>query len=318
VTITVADAAPLAPSQLRIVEAATHRFDADLSSALPQSANRVRQWLGGDIASFALAGLSSGSFPALLLPFWLSTDAEREADIEFHVDLAYSTLNGFCFIRLIDDVADGDRLDDRRRLLPSCAVFHAAFQAAYHRHFPQGHQFWPLFHAALSEQAEATTVDSHSRRIDAVTFRCYSSRKFSAAKIPVAAVLHRYEREHLIASWARCIDCLGRLYQMVNDVTGWQLDLKFGTKTFFLSEYDRTRLAGEPIGAWYKRHGLTWGLAQIASAVAEASAVASEIRCVPLGLFLRHREETLRRQLARCVRLSKFVRDNPPAASPRL
>lgn len=266
--------------------------------------------------AFALAGLNSESFPALLLPSWISTEAEREADIEFHVDLAYSTLNGFCFIRLLDDVADGDRSGDRRQILAASGLFHAAFQAAYHRHFPSDHEFWRRFHDAWNEQAEATSVDASLARVDADAFRCYSSRKFSASKIPAAAVLHRYGREALIAPWAHCIDCLGQLYQMVNDVTGWQLDRKFGIRTFFLSEYDRTGREGEPIGAWYKRHGLMWGVGQITDAVAAAKAVAGEMQCDHLELFLRHREQTLGQQLARCVRLSKFVPDDPFAPIP--
>ncbi len=291
-----------------IVATAAARFDADLGTALPSVAPALRRWLGGNVAAFAETGLVGDGFPALPLPFWADGEAPDEA---LHADLAYATLNGFCFIRLIDDVADGDRPDERRRLLPACGFFHSRFQAAYQRLFAPDDAFWPLFHGAWDEQANASAGDAQLADVTAGAFAALSSRKFSAARIPVAAVLHRRGAAADMPRWAAFVDRLGAFCQMANDVLGWQLDLQNGIRTRFLSEFGRQRLSGEPFGAWYRRVGLAWASDWLTAALnnLEEDAPAEAARH---WLGVRRRALGERLQLLR--EIVAFVPDDPAIA----
>src|ERR671919_2765727 len=78
------------------------------------------------------------AFPMLLLPWRLEESVRGLPDRAFHRDVVYSTLTGYYFVRMIDDLMDRDH-PPGRAVLPALIFFHTEFQLAYHRHFPYGH-----------------------------------------------------------------------------------------------------------------------------------------------------------------------------------
>jgi len=141
----------------RILQRAADRFYANLDAALPRTAPLIKARLkrvpaGPRTVEVCLA---TQSFPAFSMHWWITPAEARGTDGQFLEDLCYSTLNGYYFVRLIDNVQDGDGPSDLRQLLPAGGYFHAEFQSPYQRWFPADHPFWRDFQAAWNEQAEA-------------------------------------------------------------------------------------------------------------------------------------------------------------------
>ena len=243
-----------------IVAGAAQRLDTDLKAALPRSAGLVGAHfrLTGPPPLLAASLLGPRSFPSLLVPFWIAPATSR-TDREFASDVAYSTLNGFLFIRLIDNVMDGDGSAEQRKLLPALGFFHTRFQSPYHRYFPEGHPFWTFFQRAWDEHTDATTKDGFTELIDTETFVQVAGRKFSATKVPAAATALRYSMAAAIEPWCDFIDHLGAFAQMANDFFDWHHDDKFGIPTYLRSEWHRRRADGESLASWYVREGFEWG-----------------------------------------------------------
>ena len=141
-----------------LVTRAAQRFEVDLKATLPRSAARLLDWRSA--SSFAVGGLAVRSFPVLWLPHWIAASAGAAPDPSFQLDVAYSTINGYCAIRLLDDVTDGDRADWIRKLLPATAYFHSAFQFAFEKYFDAKHPFWQEFRTAWADQADAACDDA--------------------------------------------------------------------------------------------------------------------------------------------------------------
>lgn len=243
-----------------IVAGAAQRLDTDLKAALPGSAAVLGAHfkLTGPPSLLAASLLGPRSFPSLLVPFWMAPTTSQ-SDNEFVSDVAYSTLNGFLFIRLIDNVMDGDGSTEQRKLLPVLGFFHTRFQSPYCRYFPDGHPFWTFFRRAWDEHTDATTKDGFTEVMDTETFMQVAARKFSATKVPAAATALRYSMTAMIEPWCEFIDHLGAFAQMANDFFDWHHDDKFGIPTYLRSEWQRRRTDGESLASWYVREGFEWG-----------------------------------------------------------
>jgi hypothetical protein len=244
-----------------IISEAAARLDRDLKAALPRSAPAVAEHfkLAGSHSLLVGSLLGPRSFPSLVIPFWMAPETSWD-DRQFVSDVAYSTLSGFLFIRLIDNVMDGDSSAAQRKLLPSLGFFHTRFQAPYYRYFSDGHPFWTFFERAWYEHTDATTNDGFTDVIDADTFMQVAGRKFSATKVPVAATALRYSTSEIIEPWFEFIDHLGRFAQMANDFFDWHHDDKFSIQTHIRSEWSRRRSGDESLATWYLREGFEWGL----------------------------------------------------------
>jgi hypothetical protein len=198
------------------------------------------------------------SFPMLLLPWWAEKARRPAPDLSFQADLAYSTLCGYYYIRLIDNVMDGDVKVDPK-LLPALSFFHNQFQFAYQRHFSASHPFWKHFHRLWLRSAECAMRDASLPDSDQALFMQFAAQKVCAAKIPVAAVCFRDERPDLIGEWFPVVDLLGCWHQMMNDLFDWRKDMDHCNQTFFLSEARRRKAEDEPVDAWVIREGFAWG-----------------------------------------------------------
>ena len=89
---------------------------------------------------------AQGAFPLFEVPWWLEKTLRPSIDSDFQLDLVYASMNMYYYIRLIDNVMDGDVPTDLN-LLPALGVFHAEFQRPYERYFEYDHPFWEYFTA---------------------------------------------------------------------------------------------------------------------------------------------------------------------------
>jgi hypothetical protein len=243
---------------------AFQRFDENLRAALPRTTPHLLQYLQG-VPTRPEQIFDVRNFPHFLLPYWFSPRAEKVADAEFQIDLLYSSINGYYFIRLCDNIADNDSRQELRKLAPCTLYFDSEAIRPYRKYFPTAHKFWNLFDGLLAQQAEASAADGLLEDVDAETFACLSSRKFTGTKIPMSAVRFRYRGlESEFEQWLRLVDCLGNFAQFSNDFFDWHHDPTFGIITYLSSEW-RRRAPGDSVTTWFLREGFDWGVAELKS-----------------------------------------------------
>lgn len=238
------------------IDGAVQQFFDRLDTHLPECAALIGEWVQ------ALAGghgprayfTHPQAFPTLALPHWAAESPGIASDPEFQLQLAYSSICGYYFIRMIDNMMDREASREYS-LLPVLAFFHAEFQSVYQQCFDRDSDFWPRFRAAWYGTAEAAMLDAHSKRITLETFEAVSARKVRAASIPVVAVLVRHECRSRIPAWSELIYQLGRWHQMENDMFDWYKDQSNGNQTCFLSAAEHRRDANETAMAWIARTG---------------------------------------------------------------
>lgn len=272
------------------VRGAMQRLHVELAAATPQMAGSVTQWMrslagGGDPADYFSHPLA---FPTLQLPGWVAQSLGHEADETFQEDLAYSSINGYYFIRMIDNVMDGEATVEAR-LLPALAFFHSEFQGVYQARFATGHPFWALYRRVWLGTAEAAVVDGQLESITLEDFEQASARKVGAALIPVAAVCHRLGRADQIAPWSELVYRLGKWHQMLNDSFDWHKDSVHGNLTHFLSEAKRLKRPDESAMAWVVRCGFDGACETLRRWMHETRAMAATLDCPPLEQYLADR-----------------------------
>ena len=246
------------------VDTAFARMEARLS-ATPELRRRVFEWLGrlsptDDPADYFR---QRRTLPILTLPEWVGQSLGVEADDAFFDDLTYSTIAGYCHIRLLDDCMDDDPAGDAT-LLPATGFFHAEFQQTYAAYFESQHPFWEWFHSLWFGSAQAAIADARLKTITLRQFQEISALKVSPAKIPIVATCLRHGKPDALPARLALCDRLGAIAQMTDDVFDWQDDLEDqGRTTYFLSEAKRRRTRREPAAAWILREGFGWGVATI-------------------------------------------------------
>jgi hypothetical protein len=244
------------------IDAVVGRIGADLGASSPVLAGQVLRWIrrispGGEPAAHFL---DVRMFPILALPDFVLESLAVAAEAKFHKSLISSTVHGYYYIRLIDGIVDGDRdFDLERKILPVAGYFLSEFQLGYQKHFSAEHEFWQVFRRLWRASAASTAEDAMQRAVGFSEFERVSSRKFSAAGIPVAATCHRYGRADLLPAWLELVDGLGRWSQMADDILDWHQDRSLGRATYFLTEGERQRRCNEPLEEWILREGCDWG-----------------------------------------------------------
>jgi hypothetical protein len=269
------------------VSRALQRLQAELAEATPQMAGPVTDWMR-ELAGGAepLAYFSHPmAFPTLQLPGWVAHSLGGGIDAAFEEDLAFSSINGYYFIRMIDNVMDGEATVETR-LLPALASFHSAFQGVYQAHFAAEHPFWALYRRVWLGTAEAAVVDARLGSITREAFEEASARKVGAALIPVAAVCHRLGRAEQIAPWAELVHRLGKWHQMLNDSFDWHKDSVHGNTTYFLSEAQRLKHPDESPMAWVVRCGFDGACDTLRGWMHEVQVLAATLGCPPLVQYL--------------------------------
>jgi len=270
----------------------------DLDAAAPHTSQRIRSWLESLFGPVALHKVFTqpGAFPLLLLPWWLEASV-REPDLSLQRELATSSISGYLYIRLIDNLMDGDAPADVG-LLPALSLLHTRFTDPFRKWFGHQHPFWEEFHSIWFETAEVTLRDSTLDSIDRSQFETISARKTGAANIPVAAIAHAIDRPDLLPDWYQLIDRFGCWHQMVNDLFGWHKDLRNGKTTFLLSEGRHATSSAEPIEEWFSRSGFDWAIQQLDGWMDVLRVLGDRIGSHDLMLYLDTRHAQLHDQVA--------------------
>lgn len=236
------------------------------------------------------------AFPLVLLPWWMEESFQPLPMQEFQSAVVYSSLNGYYYTRLIDNIMDGDGSQERP-LLPAAHFFLVQSQLAYYPYFPANHPFWQFFLTTLVRAGETAIRDAATADIDLATFREISAQKVCGAKIPLAAVAHHYGRTHLIAPWSAFVNQFGRWHQMTDDLFDWHKDLQTGSSTYILSEGKRQ--AGETaVADWIVSEGFDWGCRQLEIWFLELRDIAYQLQSPPLAAYLDLRQELFQKQQA--------------------
>ena len=278
----------------RAIAAVVARLDSEMRRNAPFLADRALAWLRSFSPTEQIEESITHprSFPLILLPCWLERSLGDDGAGTLQSDLIYSSLNGYFFIRLLDNVMDGEATVEQR-LLPAAGFFHAHFQRPYHEHFEPGHPFWSFFFETWTQAAEATTRDAFLETVEESDFLAVSGRKFLAAKIPIAAVCFRYQRRDLLAEWCGFLDRLGCWHQMVNDLFDWLKDEHLGHNTFILCEARRRRQPGEAVAGWMAREGFVWAIARLNRWMSDLQSWAPRLGCPQVEPYLRFRSSVL-------------------------
>src|SRR5713101_4531060 len=290
------------------VSAAIERICSTLQTHAPFLSREVSRWIrqispnGDPQAHFSHLRM----FPLLQLPEWLVETLPVEPDCAFQKSLIYSSVNGYYYIRLTDDVMDGDR--DRKlelSILPTAGFFCSQFQFFYQVHFPPQHAFWPNFHELWIASCESAAHDASLSTVSWSDFERVASRKYSAACIPVAAVCHYYDHPELLAPWLEFTQSLARWSQMLDDMLDWHSDRRDQRATYFLSEGERRKRDGESLDQWVAREGCTWGFDILDQWMGGMRTGAAELSSTGLQAYLGQREIWLQGQ--KTVMLNGFA-----------
>src|SRR5579871_608093 len=237
---------------------ALRRALTDLDLGCPVIATQVSQWLAlrCDSGQPEDYFIRPESLPLLVLPWWLEKTIHSEIDIAFQTDLMYSTINGYYFSRMLDDLMDGHEV--HRAAAPALYPFYIRFLTTYFKYFAYSEPFWSEVHRNVIFTAEAAAVETTLEAIDEAEFLKVSARKTAAGVIPMAAVCFRYCRPDLLAAWEAMFVRLARWHQMRDDVLDWSADYELRHRTWLLSEAERQRAGRESVPEWIGRQGFRW------------------------------------------------------------
>jgi hypothetical protein len=241
------------------------------------------------------------AFPMLLLPWWMEQTLRARPNVDFQSDLIYSTINGYYFIRMIDNVMDGHSTVEQK-LLPMLGFFHMQFHSIYQRYFTHDHPFWPVFERVAIQSAESAMRDAGMDEITLAEFRAVAGRKVAGGKIPLAAVSFHYDQPHVYDNWQIFYDKLGCWHQMVNDLFGWIKDLGNQTPSYFLSECRRRKEPEQSIAEWVVREGFTWGVETLDTWLNEMQDLARSLQSRELLAYLQYRRRYMAEQATQIQR----------------
>lgn len=244
------------------VRDAAHRARDRVSEGMPG--------VGGDITRW-IAALTSGApperyflhpeaFPIFFFPWELEKSLRGRVDQAHQAAISYAGINLYYFVRMIDDVMDGDETV-KVHLLPALGHFYHEAERVLARLFPATHPFWNAYGRHWRTGAVAAIRDAAQEATDEQTYRETGGRKVEASKIGLAAVAHLAGRPEVPPAWERVHELFGYWHQMKNDLVDWARDRDKGHRTWLLAEGERRARSGEPLEAWMAREGFSWGLA---------------------------------------------------------
>lgn len=270
---------------------------ADAVDALFAEAVARMPKVGPDLVEWcrALAGgaspdryfLHAKAFPAVHLGDW-ALEATGGADSALRRDIVRSTVAGYYFVRMVDDVTD-DGCSSATRLLPTAGFLHHAFERPYRSWFPHDHPFWSGFADLWARSSEASAVDLSLDAIDETRFVEISAKKVIGALIPVSAVFHARGAADVPAQWTALVELIARYHQLSNDLAGWQADLAAGRNTWFLS---RGRVSNAvTILDWWIDEGLAWAQEQRSAWLRELATQAASSGSPGILTWVRQRAE---------------------------
>jgi hypothetical protein len=290
------------------VQLASRRVVAEITGKTSTLAGETLKWIARrcDVQQLESYFAHPQAMPLLALPWWLEKSIRGEVDRDFQSALMTSSMQGYLFIRMVDDLMDGHDID--RACLPALHLFSFEFQSAYFRYFSSGDPFWNHFGHSLASMAEAVSADCGLTEISAQEFAEVSARKSAAALIPLAAVCCRYGRLDLLPEWEGFLSLFARWHQMRDDIVDWSEDyassLTTGRSTWILSEAERRRSPDETVPVWMGRTGLSWAAGVMDGWKERIRSIANRLGSPELIQYLKGRDEMFSRQMAANIRLA--------------
>lgn len=285
------------PPRLRhAIAAGVRRICTEMDVSMPLTTSHVKKWLAYLAASEQPEAyyLRRGDLPMFLFP-WFLEKAQVKSDTAFLNDRVYSTINGFYYIRLLDDVTDRHAMNELG-LLPALGFFHTQFQSPYFKYFGADHPFWDYFRSIWFHSADVTMRDLRFSKVNRTQFIQIAAQKTCAVKIPIAAVAFKYGLEDTLEGWSKFMNVYGCWHQMANDLFHWHEDLSLNTSTFFLSEASGRKRRRETIPDWVVREGFDWGLEILNKWMEQAQERARKLECADLLHYLQYRSERVQRE----------------------
>lgn len=270
---------------------ASNRLCGNLSAVAPLVAKRAKVWMrklagGDDLPRYFL---HPAAFPLLSLSRWFAEAQGIAVDEALEAELTYSSLHGGYYVRLVDNVMD-ERKREERQLLPLLHVLHLEFVRPYAQLFTQEHPFWSDFSRTWGEMADTTLGDALAHDFDRADFERLSARKVCAAEIPVTAAAYRYGRVDALPSWLEFLALLGRWFQMFNDVRDWRTDQQRGIATWLNSEARRRQGSGtKEMVTFMHERGLEWACSVLSDWHRELDARAAALGAVHAQQFVSKR-----------------------------
>ena len=279
-----------------IAQAIERLLDA-MHTVAPSMTPHATAWMNG----LAKTGVAADyfqhplAFPMLLLPRWVEEAISDRVNENFQADLTYSSVSGYYFIRMIDNVMD-EQSALEMRLLPMTAFFHAEATVIYHQYFAAVHPFWNYFSRWNAQSAALAIADSMSDEISLAEFKQIAGKKVVGGKIPIAAVLAQHQRLDALSAWEDFYDKLSCWHQMFNDILSWRKDISHNSSSYFLCEGQRRKAEAESLFAWLIREGFGWGLGGLREWLAELKLLAEGLGSSNLSFYLQERERLLEAQ----------------------
>ncbi len=264
---------------------------AEISQTPSPLAAGTLAWLGKrcDLLNPAAYFTQVHSLPLLAFPWWLEESIHAPVEVDFQLDLMYSTVNLYYFTRMLDDVMDGHEI--QRAVLPALHPFHVRFMHPYHRLFGPQSPFWQEFHRLLAITVETTATEATLKEFTPGDFLNSTALKATAAAIPIAAVCVRFARLDLLPSWENMFSLFAKWHLMRDDLLDWGVDAKAGNPTWLLSEAQRRRSNGESLAEWMRREGFAWVKQIQKTWLDETIAAAAELNSPGLLNYLLEREK---------------------------
>lgn len=280
-------------SSLRLIvaEAVSTIYDY-MQASTPFMAKKAGEWMQQLSGTVRVEDyfLHPSAFPMFLLPWWVEKTLQPQPDEALQKAIAYSTANGYYYIRLIDNLMDGDT-DTSASLLPALNFFHSQFQHSYYHYFSSEHPFWNLFNQVWFRSGESAMEDAYQTDIDFARFQQIAAQKICAVKIPIAAICYYHQQPELIKPWSIFVDLLGCWHQMSNDLFDWVKDSANQSKTYFLCEAARQKLPQESLTTWVMRYGFNWACELLQAWMAELQEQAIALHNPELHNYLIQREQ---------------------------
>jgi hypothetical protein len=288
----------------RLLDSALAKVERELRGHFPLTAGTAWEWICGQ----SCTGTPSGAFRDLrahmvLFPFFAARSGVRQAppsqlshltpDDEFESDLVYSTINGYYYCRLLDDLMDGHEAE-ATHLAPLLGFFHVNFQAPYARWFSPEHPFWKNFRENWFGMADATCAGMEGKEIDRDRFIQIASRKIAGIEAPLAAAcFHRFGISR-VRQWSDMFRAFACFSEMQDAMFDWEQDLSLVEPSYLTSEAARRKGPAESTAAWIVREGLQWADENAFGWMREAQELASLLESPELQAFLEFRQEQAR------------------------
>jgi hypothetical protein len=283
----------------KLVSDACARIQNELTRRAPFLGKQVSGWTAqlsptGNASDYFL---QPRMFPLLRLPVWAARSFTAESDGEFLADVIYSTVNGYYYIRLLDNLMD-DHGTIELKILPATAFFHTEFQATYQKYFEAAHPFWEVFRSAWFSASDAVAHEFNLDRIRQAEFERITVSKLAGARIPLAAVGFRYTTGQTMQRWENFALSLARWSQMEDDLFDWHHDLRHGKTSYFLSEANR-RKGFDTVDAWVIREGFQQGVETLQRELSALRDLARRLNSPDVASYLDLRESMLEGQKTR-------------------